>query len=131
MEVKVRGYDRFLKRIVQFRDDLPDIAQKALHEVAERIRDEAKTFCPVDTGSLKKSIRVRTLLSSSTHVKTIGVSAGGYITNPNTGKIVDYAIPVEFGTYKMEPQPYMRPALDKHKTDLLETIKKMIAESRR
>jgi HK97 gp10 family phage protein len=34
----------------------------------------------------------------------------------------DYAPDVEFGTYKMIAQPFLRPAIDEHQGDILKAI---------
>jgi len=82
---------------------------RALEKAAEMVRDEAKALCPVDTGSLQRSIRtfkreVGGVLCS------VGVSAGGYVVNPKTRRIVDYASFVEYGTSRMAARPFLRPA---------------------
>jgi len=82
---------------------------KALEKAAEMVRDEAKAICPVDTGSLQRSIRtfkreVGGVLCS------VGVSAGGYVVNPETRRTVDYAGFVEYGTSRMAAKPFLRPA---------------------
>lgn len=73
------------------------------HKVGELIQEtcqlceaQAKLFCPVDTGKLMDSI---------TYVRESALSAS-VSTN------VEYAIFVEMGTYKMEPQPYLFPAFE-------------------
>lgn len=59
----------------------------------------AKQSCPVDTGRLRNSI--------SHAVDPIGNAA--YI-----GTNVEYAPYVEFGTSKMAPRPFLRPAALEH-----------------
>lgn len=54
----------------------------------------AKRLCPVDTGRLRSSIMVEM------NGNTITLSG-------NT----DYASYIEWGTYKMRPQPFIRPAI--------------------
>lgn len=84
--------------------------------------ERAKILCPVGTpastgipgyigGSLKKTIRKEKRAHPKGNIVYQGIRAGGYVTNPNTGRIVDYARHQEYGTSKMRPRPYMRPAL--------------------
>jgi HK97 gp10 family phage protein len=61
-----------------------------MHEIATRI-------VPVDTGKLKTSINVEPMI----------FGAKKYVL----GSGVEYGPHVEFGTYKMSAQPFMRPAL--------------------
>lgn len=59
--------------------------------VAEQVADLARAMVPVETGELRDSIVVT----------DEGVTAG-----------TDHAVYVEFGTYKMPAEPFMRPAAD-------------------
>jgi HK97 gp10 family phage protein len=72
--------------------------EKQLRAVGILIQNEARRFCPVDTGRLRSSV-------NSTEVQRD--KNGAFV---EIGTNVVYAGPVEFGTYKMEPQPYLRPA---------------------
>jgi HK97 gp10 family phage protein len=49
---------------------------------------------PVDSGTLKQSVYLE-----------------GKPFSVEVGYNADYATPVEFGTYKMKPQPFFRPAI--------------------
>ena len=74
----------------QITDRLP----QAIPAGAEAVTDTARGMCPVDTGTLKGSI---------------GASGGGESAEVFAG--ADYAVHVEFGTYKMAAQPFLVPAL--------------------
>ena len=91
-----------------FNDSISDV----LKESAQVGKDRAQSLVPVDTGALKKSIRVERLSRESGKIIYTGIRAGGYIRNPKTNKIVDYAAHVEYGTSRQAPQPYMRPAAE-------------------
>jgi HK97 gp10 family phage protein len=71
-----------------------------LEGLADAIATEAACLVPIDTGELCGTIRWQKIDD-----KTVEVYAG----YPDEG---EYAAFVEFGTWKMEPQPYMRPAVD-------------------
>lgn len=72
-----------------------------LRERMELMRDLAKVYVNVDTGSLRDSIRMEWIGEG----RRIGsVVAGGRVTNPKTGKLVDYAAALE------AKYPYMYPA---------------------
>ncbi len=66
----------------------------ALLAGAEAVADNARSMCPVDTGRLRSSIGA----SQS------GDGAVAYAEE-------NYAVYVEFGTYKMAAQPFLMPAL--------------------
>jgi len=86
-------------------------ALEALDKTADEARDRAKELVPVDTGSLRKSIRKERRALPAGDIIYTGVRAGGYIVNPKTKQIVNYAKHVEYGTSRNRPQPYLRPAL--------------------
>lgn len=86
-------------------------AEEALETSAYEGRDRAKILVKVDTASLQKTIRVDQEAKKGDLI-TYGISAGGAgVINPKTGKIVDYAEAQEYGTSKMPPSPYIRPAI--------------------
>lgn len=121
--VEVIGLDKLQARLNDMRMKLDPNTVASLVELANTCKGFAQIFCPVGTpqstgipgyigGSLKKSIRVKNVLRPTSGKRVIGITSGGYVTNPNTGKIVNYAKFVEFGTSKMIARPFMRPALD-------------------
>ncbi len=104
----------------------------SVRAACETIQQRAQQLCPVDTGALRESITVE-IQEGRTVVGTVG---------PH----VDYAAYVEFGTgvagaaspgagagpYNpnwpgMPAQPYMRPAFDETKPEILELFRSQIA----
>ena len=83
----------------------------ALDRAADDGVDRAKQLVPVDTGALQQSIRKERKAQPAGNITYTGIRAGGYVRNPKTGRIVDYATYVERGTSRQRPQPYLRPAL--------------------
>jgi len=85
-------------------------AKKALLELMLAVEGHAKRLSPVDTGRLRASIHTEPLRPA----KKISVKDG-----------VDYGVYQEYGTYKMKPQPFMRPAKSiALKVDLPKILKK-------
>ena len=83
---------------------IEDLVYKYAEDIADAVKEEAKSVVPVDTGALKKSIEV---FDGETKLeKYIG------------SKTIDYAIYVELGTVKMSPRAFMRNSLDKIVRDL-------------
>jgi len=76
---------------------VPGLVSAAVKKTAFDIETDAKQFSPVDTGTLQGSI--------SAEVEEFSAAIA-----PHT----EYAGYVEFGTWKMGAQPYMRPAADKN-----------------
>ncbi len=83
---------------------------KALLSAALIVSGTAKTLTPVDTGRLRASI-VHGLYGSDDAWVGTNVEYGGY---------------VEYGTYKMAKQPYLRPAVDTNRAAIQQVISDII-----
>jgi HK97 gp10 family phage protein len=90
-------------------------AMDGLERAGERIASMARGLVPVDTGALKGSIRVRRL--SGDPYLNVRVYAG---SREKGGAF--YAHMVEYGTVKMSKKPFLRPALDSVKGNVISTI---------
>lgn len=90
------------KRILDRLGAISDVPGYVLLPGAERILTHAQQNCPVDTGFLRST---------------------GYIVlrddDVEIGFSADYASYVEFGTRKMDAQPYLRPAIDDSEEEFL------------
>ena len=86
-------------------------ASTHIMEMAKMIAERAAILVPIDTGALCDSIQYYKVDDFTAEI-TAG-DAGPWNKN-HTGPQSDvgYAAFVEFGTYKMDAQPYMRPAVD-------------------
>ena len=104
-----RELQRYLEKTMPqaFSDSLTE----ALLNTAQDGKKRAKELSPVDTGAMRDSIRVERLAREAGKILYTGIRAGGYIRNPRTGRFVDYASFVEYGTSRQAPQPFMRPAV--------------------
>jgi HK97 gp10 family phage protein len=78
-----------------FLRDMEDATEAAMEEAGSLFVAEAQRYCPVDTGKLRDSIR--------SEVEGLEMFAGSDL---------DYSVPVELGTRRAPPQPYLRPAFD-------------------
>jgi HK97 gp10 family phage protein len=90
--------------------------QKAVREGLKPVLAEARRLVPVDTGALKRSLRVRNKRSRRRDAVGAEVSA----TAP-------HAHLVEFGTVKMAPQPFLRVALDANRQEVLDRMAEQLA----
>ena len=115
--------------VEKIKQDLALIPQKALEAADDEIRQAcdnmvgyAKINVRVDTGSLRDSIRVERG-GEGEHWRRWRVRAGGYIVNPKTNRLVNYAAIVE------EKYPYLRPAFDMIKVDLVELVRRRVVEA--
>ena len=94
--------------------------------VLDKMVDTAKILVRKDTWSLCKSIRRESYARPAGCFLQMGFRAGGYIVNPKTGRLVDYAIYQEFGTSRMPGgYPYMRPAADRHEPELISRLERV------
>lgn len=108
-------------KIAELPEKMADYAEEVLLNQVHLIVGLAQVYCPVDTGSLRDSIRVERG-GKQKYWREIRVRAGGYITNPNTGKLVNYALYVHEGTRHMSAQPFLAQAINEVKP----TIEQMI-----
>lgn len=86
-------------------------AGRAVDDSSRDIERDAKAFAPVDKGELRASIH------TTGHGMVREVVAG-----------TDHAEYVEDGTSEMAPQPYMRPALDRHKEGLVHALEDIVGD---
>lgn len=86
-------FNRFDELAAQFEEQCKVAVQKAAFDIEAR----AKELAPVDTGNLRRSI----------HCEFAPDGLTGAV-----GTVVEYAVYQEFGTVKMPPHPYLRPAAD-------------------
>ena len=105
MEINVEvEFDDFrsLKEYIGTLDrNIEEISMQVLEQVCQLIVGYAKILVPVDTGSLRDSIRMERGGIGMDWAE-YRVRAGGYIINPKSGKLVNYAAAVEFWAHYME-----------------------------
>jgi hypothetical protein len=102
-------------------DEMLAWSLEALLKQAELMKGLAQIYVPVDTGSLRDSIRVERG-GEGLHWRQVRVRAGGYVTNPKTGNLVNYAAFVE------AKYPYMRPAFEEVKGTIADMIRSEIVD---
>lgn len=90
-------------------DNLDEAVYRALFKIGALVETEAKTIVPVDTGRLKNSL---------THVE----KKKGNEQYTEVGSKVEYASYVETGTSKMKAQPYLRPAIERNRSQIQSII---------
>lgn len=95
----------------------PRMREQAARQTAQSALDieaSGKGFAPVRTGNLRRSIH--------TEIGDGGLSA-------EVGTDVEYSAYVEYGTSRMAPQPYMRPAFEQHAPAYVEGMARIAGES--
>lgn len=130
MELKVYGHQQLMLELAEIASHIDPKVVEGLDEVADKIVEDARELCPVDTGALRRSIRKeKQLASPCLFIYTIGVVAGGDVRNPKTGREVDYAAYVEFGTSRTPAQPFMGPAIEKNHGEIRRILSKKVLEA--
>jgi Bacteriophage HK97-gp10, putative tail-component len=111
-------------KLAELPEKMLEYAFEIMMERAHLIVGLAQIYCPVDTGSLRDSIRVeRGGIGKSW--REVRVRAGGYVTNPKTGKLVNYASFQEFGTRYIYGTYFLTRAVEEVKP----TIEMMLREN--
>lgn len=132
MELKIYGHQHLMLELADIASHIDSKAVEGLDDVADKIVGDAKELCPVDTGALRKSIRKeKELRSLYPFTYTIRVAAGGDEKSPKTGREVDYASYVEFGTSRTPAQPFMGPAVEKNRAEIRRILSKNVLEALR
>lgn len=127
MELKVIGHQQLMLELAEIASHIKPEVVEGLDEVADKIVRDARELCPVDTGALQRSIRRdKQLVSLYPFIYTVGVTAGGDVKNPKTGREVDYAAFVEFGTSRTPAQPFMGPAIEKNRGEIRRILSKKL-----
>lgn len=102
-------------------EKMADWAFDVLLERADYARDMAKIFVRVKTGACRDSIRVERG-GKGLGWRRVSIRAGGYVVNPDTGRLVDYA------AYLEKRYPFMAPAVALIAGELATLIKLRILE---
>ena len=122
MSIKLDLMDPNIKqKLATLPEKMLEWAYEVLMAQAQVMKGYAQVYVPVDTGSLRDSIRVERG-GEGLHWREVRVRAGGYVVNPKTGRIVNYALPVELRT------PYMRPAFEVVRSTIREMIQAAVVE---
>lgn len=94
-----------------FINSLDDNVSRGLGQGAQAMADSASSKAPVDTGQLRDSIEAQEQGAMSWEVVAD----------------TDYAAAVELGTVRTAAQPYMLPAFDAEKDNVIEAIKEALS----
>jgi HK97 gp10 family phage protein len=110
IRAKVRGIEELKLKLKKLGKEVNKEMRPALEEAAKIVKEDAKNKAPVRTGVLKKSITVEMV---SDQEARIGPGKEGW-----------YGPFIEFGKVGYAPQPFLRPAFDENRQEILNKIKK-------
>ena len=111
MNIKIEGAKELERKLVSME---PKLARKhvmrTLRMAARPILTRAKALVPVETGALKKSLKIRALKKRKhSHGVMVATSKGWFAGDEFYGAFV------EFGTNRTPSHPFVRPAFDAEK----------------
>jgi HK97 gp10 family phage protein len=115
MYIKLVGADKLVRKFERIANNA-DVLIDVISDGTEAIYNSAKALAPVDTGLLRRSIKAEVIKTPNSVSGVVGISL----------LEVPYAVHQEFGTWKMKAQPYLRPALTKHKATIRRNLNKAI-----
>jgi len=105
------------------------IVRKALRTAGKMVLADARARVPVDTGALKKGLKLRA-------VKSRGGFVGVHITTPRRDELGIpqsakhyYPAVLEYGAENHPARPYLRPALDANRSKAIEIIRSEIRKA--
>lgn len=126
MTIRVEGMQDIIERIRQIAQTTRrDVVVSALEAGGEVIAEEARRLVPVQTGNLRDSIGVAT---GGLNFSAVSLSKGnisvqiGPRQGPDEPHNGFYGHMIEFGTYRIAPQPFMRPAFDRVSGEAAEVV---------
>lgn len=107
--IGVVGLDKIMSQVGQWMAQSEAQIDAAVQKAALDCERYAKILVPVDTGNLRASLTYE--------------NAGQY--KAVVGTNVEYGIYQELGTHKMAAQPYLYPAYEQAKGELMAALKKL------
>lgn len=110
MPIEVTGMPQLMARITKYADLFEDLTPSLQTGIDEGVA-HAQSVVPVDTGHLQSTIY-------------------GQVNGPNEsemGATAEYAAFVEFGTVKMDAQPYIEPGVQIALQATVEDIKQRLS----
>lgn len=107
----VTGVDELIAKIEAIKDEAPRRLAVATTAGAMRVHADAVRRAPYKTGNLRRSIHPD--ITEATKDRTV----------IEIGTDVEYAAYMEFGTARIAPRPYLRPALDENRPGVVRDIR--------
>jgi HK97 gp10 family phage protein len=131
--ISVEGIDKALKELGKLEDKVgKKQIKKIVRKAGKVIEKKAKQNVPVDTGSLKKSIKVKAIAHSADHAySVVGPSVSGKNVGHH-GHLVEFGTRDKNGNQKNKPQPFLKPAVDESADEvqqvMADELKKVLFE---
>jgi HK97 gp10 family phage protein len=130
--VKVEGLSQLGERMRTLSEDVNKrIGRAAVAAGSNVIAKAAKAKVPADTGNLRRNIITKRLPPGEARLTSefiVTVRKGRVTKKQKERGLKDafYGGFLEFGTVKMPPRPFLRPAFDENKAQAVQAIKERI-----
>ena len=130
--VTVSGLDGLFDDLMRLESkDAAKIIKKGLRQAATVVRNRAKKLVPVDTGLLRKSIKVYQTKGQRKHFYSYSVTGGGMTKKGKASAYMGeayYGGFIELGTKRMKPHPFLAPAFDTTKNEALDALQHKVRD---
>jgi HK97 gp10 family phage protein len=132
---KIEGLDNILKKLENMAD--AETLEKSLGKCCALVEGEAKKKAPKDSGALRRSISSRVegdkgiVFTPLEYAPYVEYGTGLFAENGGRQDVPWYYEDDEGVWHKtsgMKPQPYMRPALDENRKEILEILARGITD---
>lgn len=115
--VDIQGMPQLRRRLQDLPDELIDACKRAIRAGAEQVKKETEEAVPVDTGRLRRTVRIR-------------YSEGGLTADVGWWDQESYyATFVEHGTRSMPAQPSLHPALEAERPRLPRRVREEVRKA--
>ena len=108
VKVAIEGADKIVKKLKAMDEAAGDVLMKAAMEGGQIVLEEAKRNCPVDTGTLRNSLK----LTKDKQTKTKAT------VKIDFDKSLKYGTHVELGTKSQPAQPFLRGSVDEKQNEI-------------
>lgn len=136
-DIKFEGLDGIIKKIDKIDDVQP--LTSAMYDACDLVEGAAKDKAPKDTGALRRSIQSKVEVTGNEidgivftpleYAPYIEYGTGMYAENGN-GRQTPWVYRDDKGDYHythgQHPQPFLRPALNENKDEIIKTIKEAL-----
>lgn len=138
LRVKAFGVEELQRAMDRFGGEVTQAVDKAIKETAVSTCNTAKSLAPEDTRALRSGIIVRRFATRKDTLKVWDVGMDPKmnavfrkpIKNPK-GKRKDayYPTVIEYGTAHTPAQPFLRPAMKKHRSQAKKAMTRLVREA--
>lgn len=118
-KVNIEGADEVVKTLEKLGVEAKQVMQDAAMEGGRIALSEARRRVPVDTGRLRRSLRLRKGRKTET-------KADVKVTH---GEKEYYGTFLELGTSNMQARPFLRPAVDENKAQISKAVSKEVSKA--